>query len=485
VGYIKYLLRSDWLKLLLITGLAYYVAFIPHQGYAYPLHLDEWTHLACSNEIITESSAVGLSSPFSGGERISNQLLEVGFQLFWAVFHQISGIPWLVIYRYFPGIILIFTTLSVYILARKEGFGWEAAFFTALIPTTVGLLGPAFMVPIALGLPFIPLSMFLVFNFRTWWSYLVLFVFIILLLTLYSGTVVGLAFVLIPYVIINLKRDFKHSLMITLVFAIPFVASLPWLFNTLVLPALRALLHPQFPYNYVDLGFVISLYGYLPTALCLLGAGVLTFRRTTKSYGLVLGLLALALMLSIFYTFHIGIQQLYYRGIIYLMLVMGIVAGAGLMVVRHLDLRALAGKYHIPSFISQNVGRVIALVLVGLTVFFGLSQLYDIPYYRMIDQTDYEAFMWIRDNIGGDYDKAILDPWKASAFTAISGKKIYSRIGEYPTTSDMEARDFLENGCIDTEFLRANGISIVYTQGDCLNPDLTRVREYIYLLSKY
>jgi hypothetical protein len=100
----------------------------------------------------------------------------------------------------------------------------------------------------------------------------------------------------------------------------------------------------------------------------------------------------------------------------------------------------------------------------------------------MIDQTDYEAFIWIRDNIGGDYEKAILDPWKASAFTAISGKKIYSRIGAYPSATDKQAMDFLEKGCEDTDFLKANGISIVYTRGDCRNPDLVRVREYVYLL---
>ena len=123
------ILKSDYLKLLPIVALAFYIAFIPNLNYPYPVHLDEWNHLACSNEIIKEARAVGLTSPFSGGGPIHNQLLEVNFHLFWAVFHQISGISWLVIFRYFPGIIFIITVLSVYILARRQGFGWEAAFF--------------------------------------------------------------------------------------------------------------------------------------------------------------------------------------------------------------------------------------------------------------------------------------------------------------------------------------------------------------------
>ena len=96
----------------------------------------------------------------------------------------------------------------------------------------------------------------------------------------------------------------------------------------------------------------------------------------------------------------------------------------------------------------------------------------------------YVFVIWIRDNVSDDYEKAILDPWKASAFTAITGKKIYSRIGENPTTSDKEAYAFLQNGCTDTNFMESNGISIVYTRGSCNNPDLTEVRENIYLLGE-
>ena len=73
-------------------------------------------------------------------------------------------------------VIFIITILSVYIMAQREGFGWEAALFTCLIPTTIGILGPAFTVPVAMGLLFTPLLIFLAFNFRTVWSYLVIFI---------------------------------------------------------------------------------------------------------------------------------------------------------------------------------------------------------------------------------------------------------------------------------------------------------------------
>ena len=128
-----------------VMALAFYVAFIPHQDYPYLLHVDEWLHLAYI-EAILRAGSLNFTEPFFGVESIFiSRNLEAGFQLFWGVFHQISGISWLNIFRYFPSIIFVITILSVYILCRRENFGLEAAFFTCLIPTTVGILGKSFL----------------------------------------------------------------------------------------------------------------------------------------------------------------------------------------------------------------------------------------------------------------------------------------------------------------------------------------------------
>jgi hypothetical protein len=477
------LARTDYLKLIPILALAFYMSFIPHLNYPYPLHLDEWTHLACSNEIIKEARAIGLSDPFSGEARNLNQFLEVSFHLFWAVFYQISGISWLTIFRYFPSFVFMVTVLSVYILGNREGFGWEAAFFTCLIPTTVGILGPAFMVPVALGLIFIPLSMFIAFNLRGWWAYAMLFGFAAFLLSLHAATVVGLVIILIPYILLNVKNNFKHSLGITLALATPFLAAIPLLLSRGMLPTSGSLLTPQYPYPYVDLPPIIATYGYLPIVICLFGVFLLAIKGGTKNYGLVLGFLFLLVMLATFFALHYGIPILYYRGLVYAMLILSIVAGAGLMGVKNLRLPIQASSRLRVPLIMQNMGKISCLILIGLTLFFALPERHAIGYYHMIDQADYEAFVWIKDNVEGNYDKAILDPWKASAFTAITGKKIYSRIAEFPKATDNEAYAFLGNNCTDTDFMKSNGISIVYTRGGCDNPSLMRVREHVYLLT--
>ena len=95
-----------------------------------------------------------------------------------------------------------------------------------------------------------------------------------------------------------------------------------------------------------------------------------------------------------------------------------------------------------------------------------------------------KAFVWIKDNVSEDYDKAILDPWKATAFTATTERKVYARIHTYPQSSDTKAYEFLRGGSGNTTFLRENGISIIYTRYPVNNPDLVEVRKNVYLLEE-
>ena len=218
---------SDYLKLLPVLALAFYIGFIPHQGYLYPVHLDEWNNYTYS-QAITSAHGIAFPNPWQGGDVLAYPNTEVGFNVFWSVLHQVSGIPLLTIYRFFPPLVLMVTVLAVYALCRRQGFGWEAALFTCLIPTSVGILGPAFMVPVALGLAFIPLSLLVVFYHRDWWSYPLLYVLALFLLAVHAATAVGLVIILVPYLLLNLKADFKRSAGIALALALPFASGFPW-----------------------------------------------------------------------------------------------------------------------------------------------------------------------------------------------------------------------------------------------------------------
>jgi hypothetical protein len=476
--------RSDYLKLVPILALAFYLAFIPHQSYPYLVHVDEWMHLSFSNEIIKEAKAFNLTDPFTGGAPVLNQLVEDGFHTFWAVFHLTSDIDWFTIFKYFPGIIFMFTILAAYILGKRQGFGWEAALLTCLVPTMIGVLGPGFLVPTAMGLLIIVISLFVAFYLKGWWSYILLAILSLFLLSIHSVTAVGLILILIPYIIINLKGGFKHSLGITLALAAPFIAALvifPGIRN-LVVSTFKSLLTQQSMPTHVDIPEIITAYGYIPVLLCLLGAFLLMIKRGKTNYGLVLGLLLLLLMYFIFQDYGYGILILYGRGFQYICLIMSVVAGAGLMGIKDFKLPALFIHWIKSPLIINNIGRVLCVVIIGVMLYLAIPARQQTYYYHMIDNTDYQAFVWIRDNLDSSYKKAILDPWEGAPFTAITGKNVYTWIDERPDKNDRVAYAFLSDGCKDTNFLKKNGISIIYTREACDNPNLVEVAKYIYVL---
>jgi hypothetical protein len=466
-----------------VMALAFYLAFIPHQGYPFPVHIDDWVHLA-NAEAIMKAGSVAYTDPFFGRSLIGpGSNLELSFQLFWGVFQRISGISWLTIFRFFPPVLMAITVLGVYVMARRLGFGWEAALFAGLVPTTVGILGPAFLVPVAMGLFFVVLAIFIAFNFPGWRGYLVLFVFTCFLVAIHAPSAICLVIILAPYVLMNVRGDFRRSLGLGLALLLPFLAPFPWIFQRLG-PTAGQLLVPRPLPGYVDFPMVIKTFGYLPVALCLLGTLALAVKGGRKNYGLVLGFLALLLMLVVFYVFHYGVSIMYERGLMFMMLMTGILAGAGLMAVRTLRWppRFQTGERLAPWL--RYFGWTAAAALVAATLLIAVPARNGLSYYHMIEPAEYQDFVWIRDNVGAAYTRAVLDPWKATPFAAVTGKYVYTRIHAFPSESDAAASRFLGEGCTDTGFLRENGISIVYTRGEVHNTDLAEVRDGVYLLEK-
>jgi hypothetical protein len=488
--------KSDYAKLVPILALAFYVSAIPHLGNPYRLHIDEWVHIAHSNSLL-RTGDVFYPNPFSGGGSSGVvSLLELGYHLPLGLFQALSGIPWVDVAGFLPSITFVVTVISVYILANGMGFGWEAALFTSLLPTGVGILGPGFLVPVAVGLMLTCLLFFLVFNHRTVWSYVTIGLTLAYAVILHAPSAILAAMTIAPFVLISLKGEPRHSLAVTLALGFPFLVTLPWTRDLIISEASSLLVQKQMP-AYHTIGQLVQAYGYPVTALCLGGIFILAMKGDKKRYGLVLGLAVLAAMLAVFYSLHYGVPMLYLRGLLFATLLMGIVAGAGLHALRTSDALQLPGKWEATLKSRQGLvkatGVCLSVAIIGVTLGVAIADRQKARYYNMIDTTDYEAFVWMRDNVSLRYGKAILDPWKATAFTAVTEKFVYARIHVSPSARDDAVYAFLKNGSTDTEFLRKNEISLVYTRaydyrnGQVFeyavdNPDLLEVNKNIYVL---
>lgn len=478
------LLKSDYLKLLPILILAFYLAFIPHQSYPYTAHGDEWAHQAFATELIDNGGTEGLTSPITGGTPEWNQNVELGFHIFWGVFQKTTGVSWAVIIKYSPAILFLLTVLSVYVLSRRIGAGWQSALFACIVPTEVGILGPGFFVPVAMGMLFITLALFITLYLRGWQAIVMLFIFSCFLVSMHAATAIILIIILMPFILLNIKKDCRYYLFLVLALVVPFVFPLPWIYRLLIESAGSLFTQQPLP-SFVDLpqGWAGS-FGYLPIAIFAVGIFSLVWAGGSKNYGLVLGVLFLIAILATFSRLHYGIELIYLRGLVYLQLMMAIIAGFGLEWFGKIKLPdSLASKLK-PTFISKHFGEMICLILIIVVLAIAIPVHQNTRYYRMIDQQDYEAFVWIAQHLEVNYDKAILDPWKATAFTAITGRKVYTRLYIYLGEAEEKAYEFLDNGCVDTTFLEENGILIIYNRKNCENPDLINVRRHVYLLHK-
>jgi len=470
--------RLGCLALLAIIMLAFFVALIPNRGYSYPVHIDEWQHMTHSELLLETGHIRDVSDPFSGIPALSLGQFEVGFHMFCGMLYEVTGISWMNIVKFLPSIIFVITVLSVYCLARRQGFGYEAAFIAALIPTTVGILGPAFLVPVSIGLLFIPLVLFVAFNLRAIQSYVLMFVLTCALLWIHPPSALAMIIILLPFLVLSLKGDFRHSFGLLLSIAAPFLVALCFAYDFVMTQGIAQIFVADPLPAYHDMAPIMSTYGYVPTILCVLGVFILGTRSGVKNISLILGLLTIAAMVVIYYAFGYGHQIMYLRGMLYMLLMMSIIGGAGLRGIRTLRLpRRLAAP-----FVTQNIGKWLCCALVVTILVVAIPARENTRFYHMIDEHDYRAFVWIGDNLVDGYQKAILDPWKATAFIALTLKDVHSRILLAPEDEDLETWVFLRGGCNDTTFLNRENISIIYNRWPCVNPDLVEVTNNVYVL---
>jgi len=487
------------LALGMIMGFAFYTSLIPRLDYSYPLHTDEWTHFAEARTIATEGT-IPFFDPVTGEDRAdpvteetrSSPHFEVGYHLFLAEFQLLTGLPWLDMFRYLPSAVFALAALSAYIFGNRRGFGLEAALFASLVPTTVRFLGPALAVPVALGLFFVPLVLFLVSNY--WASKGLPLVLLVLLSFLFIAHVPTAVFAGLIIAVYGVFQTLRRALTrrpvrrralahLATVLAVVALSSLPLLaYNNWLVG--QAVAEPLPQELLVAPGGIIPRLGYVPYALFVLGLVLLarSGRRTERA--LLVTTVLVAAYAFLHYQFGVGNAALYSRSILYLSLLLLLIAGLATSDVRRwlakvLSLRWAGGA----SFAAAGL-VLVAVMLPSLGL--SLESRYEEQYYHRIGDTQYEDFVWMRDHLCTGYERALTEPQFGRAFAAITGRHVYAAI---PTTAAPvrpaevdEAKLVLRDGVPDADWLRERGVSIVYTTRRVENPELVRVHDRVYVL---
>ncbi|MBM4462387.1 MAG: hypothetical protein FJ012_03485 [Chloroflexi bacterium] len=477
----------EYIGLAAILAWAFFMAFIPHLGYSYPIHVDEWSAFGQS-QALTQAQSITYTDPFYGEATVSDHY-EIGFRLFLSEMKLFTGLSWVNIFLVFPGIIFMLAVLVSYAIGRRANYGLEAAFFVALIPTTVRFLGPSFLVPVAVGLLFLAMIVFLLHHFEM--NATKAFILLLLLGFLFLChpiTAVAATIVCFIYGFTILWeseergiRRWQSPLLIWGAVLVP--ASLGLTRNWEAITGTLTGLGEPGSRGLPLLSDALLEFGLIPLALFAAGVGFLALVGGKKSWGLLLSSLAFLLIVFMFNWLNVKrVPSFYDRSFIYLFLLAGTIAGFALKNLR-LWLSGFLGRFTRKAFL---VSLLLALALVIAAGSLSVSSRFDVPYYRLITESQYHDCLWIRENLDSSYQKAVVNPHIAIAFSPLTGKSVYASNAAqlFSASRIKEVQTFFEGNASDTSWLIKRGIDIVYTDLPVDNPDLEEVRQGIYIVPK-
>lgn len=285
--------------------------------------------------------------------------------------------------------------------------------------------------------------------------------------------------ILLPYILINIKAHPLSSFSTFLAILVPIIISLPW-FSIRILPTAKKLLIPQYLPPHVDVPALLLMYGILPVVFFFFGTIFLIKKGGKYNFGLMLGLVSLLIIGLVLVQLHFGLMILYFRGLTTMLLLISIIAGAGLFWIRTFPIQTQLLVEH-KSKLFRNHGIILCAMSVVTILAIAIPARLNITYYHMIDNEDYATFIWVRDHTTTDNAVSLVDPWKASAFSALTGKNILHRITTMQQPVDDIIYRFLNNGCPATGFIEENKIAIIYNRLQCNNNKLARVRDNLFI----
>jgi hypothetical protein len=444
--------KLSWALLIIFTLLAVVLNFLPHLNYPYPLHVDEYVHFQYSNHL---SQGTPL---YFGGE---SQSLEAGFHYILSVLNSI-GVPYLFMFRFFPSLITVLICLGVFIFVRKiwnEEAGVYSILFIALLKSSVMILGPVFLVPMAIGLFFIPVILYLIkIDSKAWILPLAS------ILIIHPPTAVAIL-LLINIEFIILKKKWLKNIgfqAISGLIALPFYLNF---FITRGTDTINAL-------SFTPIVNALFVPAYLGWALVFLALAGIYFTLEKKKYSLTIYSAALLVFIILFYQFRVDIFIPYARDLMYLFVIFSTLFGIG--VIETINL----GK-------KNRIKWIVGIIIIALVLITIIPAKLDSNnnLYHIMNEQDYNSFVWIRDNTPQN-SIVLADPWKADALSPISERQVYSRIMQGPNAvyeeNNKEINDFFSNNCTNIDFLNKNNISVVY--GNCSNSSLKEVYPKVYLV---
>jgi hypothetical protein len=508
--------HSITLRLAGLAGIplfSFWTGMDPHWDYPYPLHVDEWSHIGHAQHTL-EAGRLEYPSPYNRWDVSFHR--EMGFHLLLGFLKTVTGLSWMDLYRFAPGVLLALLAFLTYAFGHRSGFGWAAALFVPLIPTSIRTLGPAFVVPVSVAMLFIPVTLLLLNTMeeksrgKSLWLLLVLIGGTIFIHPPTEVAITVLAILYLAGFVVAALAQKRYGEGANLLLAlgvrilIPVVTLVLWLpsasqkvveqsLSDSAYSATRLLgLHTGFHQAFGIVAVVVSVAGFY--LFTLRGEGV-------RSYVLPLfALLLLAFLVFFFPMYRLGPDILYERGWLYLGLLMVIFAGYGTAlyfrsvpaIARAMAswLRLSPGSWMAASLWSAGVAVLLLALTTGIIA--NENRQTYAQHYHVINNSMFADFRWMGQHSVPGQMAAMGEPSLGWAYPPVAGPgaEVYQAISAPWTNKAADkARTMLASGEADAPWLKKLGVSVFYTCRprtfvckELENKGLFKVRRGVYLV---
>ncbi|MFH0860565.1 MAG: hypothetical protein V1921_05145 [Candidatus Altiarchaeota archaeon] len=460
---------------LLILVLTFSTVYSVHKNYRFPLHADEWQHLALSIQIMEEE---GLSSlnPYDLSLHVDT---EPGFHILVSEILMITGVEPVTYYRFLPAIFACISNIMLFAfvwkLTKNRGIGFLSMIFFSTLKSNVNILGPVFLVPLTASIPLIYLFFLTVHQALAWKSmrrvYTLISVWIALFL-IHPISAAFTAFVCFIYALTEYKRtmDLMRKLSVFIVIPVAvfvvFIRSLEEHWGGGITYIFVDHIVYEYGWGKTEILYALhDFYGYTPLLLALLGL-IVEARR--KEPLVPLWSLYAALNIYAYGFLEATVIAPFQRMLYYAMLGLTVLSGIGLY--RLLDyvrtsLQRITLEARLRGYVTQ-----IAITLTLAAVFYvSFSTYFDFPtrakLYQVIEEDEYSAIRWIGDNYGGD-NIVLADTWTSIAVYPITRNRVVGFVSAHiESDGDDFADEFFKSDCINmASMIEREGISLVITK---------------------
>jgi hypothetical protein len=458
--------------------------------YPFPLHNDEWTHLALGLAIAEEHKTN--FNPYLG---TPTQDREKGFHLLLATLFRFPMISPVLFYQLLAPIFLAVNALFLFLLVSKliknYWAGLFSIFFFASIKSNMNLLGNWFFIPLTFTL-FLVFLYFYLFTkalegskkSKTFMLASML-VFVVAIL-IYPFAAVLASIVSSLYTLSKLgfvKKNLKYVVffgILGFIISVVFVKLYFWT-GTILGTAQKFLGEMVFEKGWAVLEHsysLLSFYGIIPSMLVVLGIIYLLLKK--KNLLFILWPAVLFLNLVLFMLFGFSLFLPYQRNLFYLLVSLAPLSAMGLYWLSEL-LVASSKKYIVRN---KKYSIALAVLLVAIVLFFTFKGYYKIEpqefsLHRIMTFPEYEALLWLKEHYE-PYQKVLAKPFLSVAVYPVSMNRV---VGMMPSSLEGGAYgriyDFFKLDCKAKQIiLGEEKVDFVITQGSIDCDFITNSRVY-------